>query len=65
MTDTPVEVEGGIQPALEEIISGFSRLSISPAPRPPLVVSEKQSDIELNLRRRTRKFNMAFRVGRG
>jgi len=35
MTDTPVGIEEGIQPELEEIVSGFERLSISPAPRPP------------------------------
>ena len=40
MIDTPVEADRGIQPKIEEIISGFSRLSISLAPRPPLVVSK-------------------------
>ena len=65
MTNTPVEVAGEIQSNLEEIISGFGRLSISPTPRPPLVVSEKLVDTKLNLRSRRRKVNMAFRVGRG
>ena len=36
MTDIPVEAERGIQPEIEEIISGFGRLSISLAPKPPL-----------------------------
>lgn len=65
MTDTPVEAEGEIQPEIEEIISGFGHLSISPAPRPPLVVSEQPVDTEFNLRSRRRKVNMDFRVGRG
>lgn len=60
MTNTLVEVERGIQPEIEEIISGLSHLSISPAPRPPLVVSEQPNDIELNLRSRRRKVTMDF-----
>ena len=55
----------GTPPELEEIISGFGRLSISPTPKPPLVVSEQPFDTELNLRSRRREVNMAFRVGRG
>jgi len=65
MTDTLAREEEGIQLELEEIISGFGCFSISPAPRPPLVVSEKPFDTELNLRSEIRKPNMAFRVGRG
>lgn len=37
MTATPLEVERVIQQETEEMISGFSRLSISPAPRLPIV----------------------------
>jgi len=35
MTDTPLGAESGIQPEIEEIISGFGHLTISPAPSPP------------------------------
>ena len=64
MTDTPIEVEGEIQPVLEEIISCFGHLSMFPTRRPPLVVSKKLVDTEFNLGSRRRKVNMAFRVGR-
>jgi len=65
MTNTPAEEDKGIQPALEEIVSGLENLSISPAPRPPLVVSKQRANTELNLRNKRRKPNMAFIVGRG
>lgn len=65
MVDTPVRIEEEIQPELEEIVSGFEHLSISPALRPPLVVSEQPFDIELNLRSKRRIPNMDFGVGRG
>ena len=65
MNDMPIDAEGEIQPDIEEIVARLERLSISPAPRPPLVVSEQPVDTELNLRSKRRKSNMAFRVGRG
>ena len=65
MIDTPLQPRRGIQPEVEEIVARSERLSISPAPKPPLVVSEPPFDTELNLRCRRRKVNMAFRVGRG
>eukprot|EP00253_Pinus_taeda_P017775 PITA_17775 len=55
MTDTPIEGEGEIQSALEEIISGLSGFPISPTTIPPLVVSEQPVDTELNLRSRTKE----------
>jgi len=36
MTDTPYEGEREIWPDIEEISDRFARLSISPAPRPPI-----------------------------
>lgn len=65
MTDMPIEAEGEIWPDIEEISDRFVRLSILPAPRPPLVVLEQPSDIGLNLISRRRKVIMAFKVGRG
>lgn len=65
MTDTQPEAEREIQSELEEFIARFERLSISPAPRPPLMVSKKPADIGLNLRSRRRKVTMAFKFGRG
>ena len=35
MIDNPIEEDEGITPELEEVVSGFERLSISPVPRPP------------------------------
>jgi len=40
MIDTPHEIQEEILPELAEIVSGFERLSITPAPRPPFVASE-------------------------
>ena len=40
MAGTPKEIQEEVPPELAEIVSGFERLSITPAPRPPLVVSE-------------------------
>lgn len=35
MTETPKEILVELPPALEEIVYGFERLSLTPAPRPP------------------------------
>lgn len=40
MIGTPVEAERGIQSKIEEIISDFSRLTISSIPRPPIYMDD-------------------------
>jgi len=35
MIDTPKEIQEEVPPKLAEIVFGFERLSITPAPRPP------------------------------
>lgn len=35
MNETPKEFEEELPPALEEIVSGFEQLSLTPAARPP------------------------------
>ena len=63
MTDTPKEVQEEIPPELAEMVSRFDRLSITPAPRPPIVVSKQPTDTEQDLKDQKKKSNMAFRVG--
>ena len=46
MTETPREIEEELPPALEEILLGFERLFLTPATRPPFVVSEQFIDTE-------------------
>ena len=46
MTDTPKENQEEVPPELAEIVIGFERLSITPTPRLPFVVSEKPTNTE-------------------
>ena len=63
MTDIQKETREEVPPKLEEIISGFERLSLTPAPRPSLVLAEKLIDTNQDLNNQKKKSNMAFRVG--
>lgn len=63
MTEIEKEVEEELPPTLEEIIFGFERLSITPATKPPFVVSEQPTDTEQDLKDQKIKSNMGFRVG--
>ena len=62
MTDVLNPEERVIYQDIEELADRLEKLSLTPAPKPSLVVSEPTTDIELNL---TRGRRMAFRVGRG
>lgn len=64
MSDTPWEIQEGVQPELEEIVSSFECLSISPTPQPPFVVSKQLKDTEQDLRGQRKKYTIALRVGR-
>ena len=63
MTKTVKEIEEELPPTLEEIISAFERLSLTPATRPPFVVPKQPIDTEQDLNDQKKKSNMAFRVG--
>ena len=62
--DEKPEVE--LNREIKEIVSHIESLSLTPAPRlPPLVVSDKENNIEHSFRDRRIGFNMSFRVRRG
>lgn len=63
MTETEKEIEEELPHALEKIISGFERLSLTPATRPPFVVSEQPTNTEQDLKDQKKKSNMVLRVG--
>ena len=44
MTNTLPTIDEAIMPELEEIVLGFERLSITPAPRPPSVLRKLQDE---------------------
>ena len=57
--------KGELNWEIEEIISRIEGLSLAPAPRIPLVVSEWDNNTEQSLIGKRRGFNMAFKVRRG
>ena len=62
MTDTPKKTREEVPPKLEEIVSSFERLSLTPTFIPPLAVLEQLIDTEHDLKDQKNKSNMAFRV---
>ena len=65
MIEVVEDPEGELNHEIEEIISHIEALSLTPAPRPPLVVSERDNNTEQSFKGRRRGFNMAFIVRRG
>lgn len=63
ITDTPKKTREEVPPKLEETVTSFERLYLTPATNPPLVVSKQPTDTEQDLEDQKKKSNMAFRVG--
>ena len=57
--------KGELNNEIKEIVSKIERLSLTPTTRPPLVVSKHDNNTKQSFKGRRRRFNMAFRVGRG
>ena len=57
--------EGELNQEIEELLSRIETLSLTPAPRPPLVVSERDNNVEQSFKDRRRGSNMDFKVKRG
>ena len=59
------EPEEELNHEIEEIVSCIETLSLTPAPKPSIVVSERENNYEHSLKDRRRRFNMDFKVRRG